>query len=116
MLSRFKEEAPESGVLVLLRDVELQNFLVAWSASAEKACAYYDVPAKTLDELWSVTEVDIHAIACVLRTYESDTQRLFESAKRLNLIFPDGSLLPRAKQILDHLLVTEIRNVKSKNK
>ncbi len=110
-LEQQKAGSTNDGILVLLRSRYLQDFCLAWrNADVEfKGDKSYKKPS--LERCWQQCQYDLESISQVAGVPYSRSAQIFEQAKGLSLIYPDGSLNQNALRVLNQMAQQEIRRL-----
>lgn len=101
VLETFRAAEPDEPLLFVRQDREMRRALAAWRmmAAAERPNDMAEV-ANTWEGLWDGVKVDFTRFADLLSTYEGHARHLFERARALRLIYPDGAVHAKALKIV----------------
>lgn len=101
VLSQFKASEVDEAMTFVIEDGWLRRALAAWSVlPGIKAPARDGRILYSWSALWDGVDFDIKLFAQHLDTWEGHARQLFERARSLMLIYPDGSVHAKAQKIL----------------
>ncbi|MGD9954319.1 MAG: hypothetical protein AB7S87_17240 [Burkholderiales bacterium] len=97
VLEDFRASEPEAPLLFVREDRDLRRMLAAWRMMGvlKRPDDMTAIPG-TWDGLWEGVEVDLARLADLLSTYGGQAKQLFERARALRLIYPDGGVHAKA--------------------
>lgn len=101
VLQEFKAREVDEAVLFVIEDGWLRRALVAWLAMPNiRRPRDYDITPVAWGALWEKVEFDLKIFADHLDTWEGHAKQLFERARALMLIYPDGTIHSKAQRLI----------------
>ncbi len=108
LLSTLKAEEKSGALVFVYQDKDLRRTLVAWTMMRIDRPGDWDSVPRSWDGLWAKVKFDMAQLATHLDTYDAHAWHLFERAKGLRLIYPDGTLHSAAQKLIEELLQQEL--------
>lgn len=101
VLAEFKASEVDEALIFVIEDGWLRRLLAAWSVlPGIRFPDRHQLTAYGWSALWRDVTFDLELLANHLDTGEGHAQQLFERARSLMLIYPDGSLHAKAQKLL----------------
>lgn len=118
ILAEFKRMAmgEAENIFPIMEDDTLVNGLIAWKSVKTTYKALSDCPHS--DEvgrwewMWEQVDFDMSRFGAVAGVKAQDTANLFQRLKGLRLIYPDGTINILAKQYLQAIILSKIKQRK----
>lgn len=113
VLASFKKEEEAENIVAIIDDDELQSGMIAWKSVRIKYKAATDCkemdPTARWNWLWDQIEYDSQGFGIVAGAKAQDVGRLIARLCGLRLIYPDGTINTLAKQYLQTIIMSKIR-------
>jgi hypothetical protein len=120
ILAAFKGNEEAENIVAIIEDEELQNNMIAWKSIRIRYRTPSDCAAQDLVErwewLWGQIEYDVNSFGIVAGAKTQDAGRLLLRLKGLRLIYPDGTIHTLARQYLQTIIMTKIRQATPRSK
>jgi hypothetical protein len=114
-LDEFKNEESPEQIMCLRDNPALQRVVAAWPYVRRKAAPK---PRPSTDDPWEAEwraiDVDLAELRTKAAVYEQDVEALFETARGMRLIYPDGTVNQYARQYIRALIIKELPRQPSK--
>lgn len=113
VLAAFKANEEAENIVAIIEDEELQNGMIAWKSVRIRYRAASDCsvqsPVERWEWLWGQIEYDVNSFGVVAGAKAQDVGRLLNRLKGLRLIYPDGTINTLARQYLQTIIMSKIR-------
>lgn len=101
VLQEFKTQEVDEALTFVLEDGWLRRAIAAWAVlPGIRTPDRFKRTALDWGALWEGVDFSLELYAQHLDTYEGHARQLFDRARALMLIYPDGSLHEKAQRIL----------------
>lgn len=113
VLASFKANEEAENIVAIITDDELQNGMIAWKSvritfKTHQECDEKD-PVAMWNWLWDQILFDSQSYGVVAGIKAQDVGKLLSRLIGLHLIYPDGSINKLAKQYLQTIIMSKIR-------
>ena len=114
-LEEFKNEESPEQIMCLRDNPALQRVVAAWPYARRRAAAR---PRSSGDDPWEAEwraiDIDLADLRTKAAVHDQDVGALFETAKGMRLIYPDGTVNQYARQYIRALIIKELPRQSSK--
>jgi len=121
VLAAFKANEEAENIVAIIEDEELQNGMIAWKSvrikyHAASECDIQQSPVERWEWLWNQIEYDANSFGVVAGAKAQDIGRLLSRLRGLRLIYPDGTINTLARQYLQTIIMSKIRQATPRSK
>lgn len=99
LLAQYKENPRRESAAMLLSDPHLLDYCVIWKQVAVRRLSEFPLEL-TWEGLWECVAVDVEKIALLADHEEVKARKTVERLKGLRLVYPDGTVMRLAEQVI----------------
>jgi len=119
VISSFKKNDEPENIVAIVNDEKLQNCMIAWKSVQiqylpASDCDHKD-PVAQWNWLWDQIRYDAEKFGIVAGIRLQDVGATLSRLKGYHLIYPDGTIDRFAKQYLQAIIMSKLRNIGPKS-